>query len=338
MKTALVIQGPIFSHGITGNSPPKSSRKESPVYADFDCEENISNLVSEWHSFVDFIILSGWSSDAERLAKLLDIEHIKGKVRIVLADEFMPNTDSLIKRNRKEINALRPAAGLLAAVTESKELGAEYIFKVRTDQFVPRFVEEAFTLDPSSSRIMVPRLVGETQNHFSDFYFSGTADNLEKFASLQLSNSPVSWNAHVAQFAFATAALNQLEPMNPIFLKNLVPLPHLGASSKQLKYFESQMWSRIHPLPYSVWEKCSWRGEYFGVSRHGDESIFSDFVLKKQPVIIKSPALFRNLDLIRILRLIIPSSTVLFWADTIKDWILLTFLPSLKMVFRLDGK
>lgn len=239
----------------------------------------MKKVVRDWSKSVDQIVISTWRAD-EAAAERVKNAFPGTSVQVTFADGLFEWAKKNCQRAGYENAQLRQAATTLAGILEASSNDDDLIFKVRTDQYVPNFVNSAEVVwtNFGPDFLLVPRFVPKQPNHFSDFYFAGRADLVSAFLGIQLKRTPMARDVHRAQFGAAILAksLVQNAKLPRTVLCQLFP-GVLGLLSRSRIASLTQIFaSSLIPLPKDVWGNIIWRGKPFSQQRELLPSIFTE--------------------------------------------------------------
>jgi hypothetical protein len=258
--TGLIIQGPIYSLGLTGAyfdlDLPLSKRHEKTI---FDCIENIHSLVDESKGLFDFVILVTWENELSMVDK--------NRLEIPVYEIRRPQSGKIISRSNQELSTYVGSKNLQLASVEYglkvlDSFSCEFAFKIRTDQSIDLNLFKFEVLrnkdvNPRES-IYVPYLNKLEPDKFADFYFAGGTRYLLKAISNSVLNGEIFPDAHRDLFyrlAEASAGRKfksyQLQKIQ-VDQRILSLFKYWNIAKIRRKYFV--------PLSRSLWESLSWRG------------------------------------------------------------------------------
>ena len=277
----LVIQGPLFSEGISGDSPPKGQQRGTVGHITaWDSSTSMRQTLDGWVHSIDRVVIATWKSEQPKALALQEEFQNIVPTFLAFADELYSQAVSARIMTKREYAAVRQAATTLAGIIEATPNASDYIFKVRTDQYVPNFVSSAIDIwsTHGDNLLLVPRIVPQQPNHFSDFYYAGRADLLAEFCRVQLERTPMAPDTHRSQFGAAVYANAKVLGRSLPIKKFLLLFPGVfGVSGqKRRRALSAIAWTTLSPLDSSIWKGTVWRGVAFGKEREGMASVFRE--------------------------------------------------------------
>jgi hypothetical protein len=181
MKLGLIIQGPIVSGGLTGQTHGfGKTRAGANLLVNFNSNNTIVENIDNATGLFDEIVVSTWKRDLDKL----DLS-IEKKVKILKLDDPTPNPPKMRKPLKGYsdfgyINTIRQFYSTLEGLKYLQSRGITHAVKLRTDQSIdiPLLHEEIKYFAMDNSRIFfTPFIVPSTPWTISDFYLAGEIKN-----------------------------------------------------------------------------------------------------------------------------------------------------------------
>jgi hypothetical protein len=275
-KYNLIIQGPILSVGMTGESYLKyTAEKTADHIVRFNCIANIQNILQRYAHFFNEIVVSTWESEtisASDISFCSNCTLIKSKdITGVYKNKKHPNGQiGLIK----QFYSLRQ--GISALTSKEEEC---FIVKIRTDQFVNLELlikeHENKTTEEKEKKICISYF---GLNSVADFYFIATQKVMLTFceAIMDIRNIPqINISKTSVHIVIPYAYYIKITGVNPkneysIFLKSIYPtFERLNTqlinclTAKELGLFIDKHFT---PLSSELLYSSTWRGT--GISKN----------------------------------------------------------------------
>jgi hypothetical protein len=228
-KYSLVIQGPILSVGIAGNTYQKHFADKSQEHVvRYNCVENIRKLLQKYAGLFEEVVVSTWENEEiteSDIAFCPNCKLIKSKdITPVYKNEKHPNGQIGLL---KQFYSIQQGMKMLA--NQSPD---HYIIKIRTDQFIDLTkmlaVHDCETEADRNSKIYIPYFAA---NSVADFYFAATRKNMEdlcqavmncvQMPQVNIAKTSVHIVIPYVYYIFLTGARSENEP--GIFLKSFYP-------------------------------------------------------------------------------------------------------------------
>jgi len=340
LKTALVIQGPINSTGVAGAYSGTVRNASITDIVDFDTSNYIKINIMNAKNIFDILILSIWNSEFE---KIKDKDFLrKDNVKIILNDDFVEKDELKLRNdylalkfpsfanNNMNKQWVTTNSGVAAAI----ELGANYCFKIRTDQLIDiKLLAETLISHANSlnkNKIIVPFCDFRKPWALPDFYLGGKCYLVEKL-TYSLLYSPVrnfSQNVHDQLFFGGSYFLNYNRRDNwTTYIKK-----ENNFSKKQNKIIINS-WNNIWQIgPEKLFKSLVWRGQPIEFSRYNayfENDNLTETINKNLSLNNKS-----NLNHDMIIRNYFPTYTQM---SKIKRLIIKFIILSLQKLFKIYG-
>ena len=190
MKLGLIIQGPIISGGLTGQTHGfGKTRASSNLLVNFNSNKTIMENIDNATGLFDEIVVSTWKRDLEEL----DLS-IENKAKILKLDDPTPNPPKMRKPIKGYldfgyINTIRQFYSTLEGLKYLQSRGVTHAVKLRTDQSIDiqLLYEEVKHFAVEKSKIFfAPFIVPSTPWTISDFYLAGEIKNFIKISEAMI--------------------------------------------------------------------------------------------------------------------------------------------------------
>ena len=268
LKIGVVIQGPILSIGVTG---------ESSESVKFDSSETVVAQYKAAQSLDCEVVVVTWNGeDTSKLigipeTDILKLEDYKHSFRNSFKNQYFSGR-----------NKFRQFYSTLKGVEELGDRGCNFIVKIRTDQFLDLnnliiFIK-TFPEIIAQTAIFVPFLNPLMPNYVDDFYFCGTKKSMSIFCENFISSKELHQNVHRDIFykwiKLRNENLNSLLSFLQLYPRNR------ALTKKQLFLILSSWRNDFRVLPEAVYGSIVWRGYNFGKSEESKMKslVFSDSV------------------------------------------------------------
>lgn len=251
VRTALVIQGPIFSTGRTGNSlhnPDSGIGKDKIV--EFDSSEVVNSYIDSYSTLFDVIVVSTWQD--EDVSKIL----VRDGVHIIKSEDTLRN---IVPVSRVQgyfgNNKSRQFFTLKKALDFSKIMGIDHVIKVRTDNLVDVSVLlKSSLLD--RNKLWFPG-TGSCSNYLEDFFFAGSLEHLEELCDSMLHSRSLYKSVHLDMF-YKYIKLRLRRRSSSIF--DYFPQANSWTEG-QARIVNKGNADFFGYFPIEVWNSQVWRGE-----------------------------------------------------------------------------
>jgi hypothetical protein len=192
IKIALVVQGPIISYGLSGNTVGHGkTRVDESRFVAHSCETDILKTLESALSLFDEVVLSTWEEQNTEFLSAL-----QPKIRIIKSKDpgtLIPNYRKQIKDKPfvNEINTLRQFTSTLNGLLSLNDVDISYAIKIRTDQLLDlKLLKEAlFKLIESNRTYLTPYFSKTTPFAIPDFFLAGKLSELISLCRLMQSRS-----------------------------------------------------------------------------------------------------------------------------------------------------
>jgi hypothetical protein len=281
----IVIQGPLITSGNSGSGD---------FVSDFNCLENIKQIVSSTRPYARGFIVATWISEIpvqfEEDVIFLQLDDPGRKV--ILGQEFTSNE-------------YRQAIGSLQGTKKAIELfDAKYVIKVRTDQFVdlPIMIEHIIKVDKSYTAykkvgqagfLYFPNMLSWSPYSVGDFFIGGHAIDVLKFFESQVEFSShtfgydFSWfhSDIILRHAYRNLR-NHLQLPTELYFPNITPSLrlHLLHYKYPIKFHPGTLalWSlllqqSVSFFPKSISETMYWRGSKMNFEKHAMGEFYEEW-------------------------------------------------------------
>lgn len=272
----LIIQGSLVSSGRksgkTAHLGWRNIREED--WVQYDCRENIRNIIREFGHLFDAVVVSTWKQDVR------EDDRWEGATLVASDDSALPRRYRKDKQGRTiEDNRFRQMLSVLAGIEHiEKHSQVDMVVKVRTDQHVDvarmlEFIKRAQVLKTYTPEVIfVPSIMREDVRYgILDFYFAGSVSAMRTFhQSLFLYNAfefdPSIHRELWLKYAYATYKNKAAQPEYAYF-----PAAHASSYCKEtLGVFRYMVQHVFWPLSFDCFKTIVWRGTPF--SREALES------------------------------------------------------------------
>lgn len=188
----LVIQGPIYSHGLTGRTAGKGkTRVDESRFISFNCEPSVLALLKEGISLFDEVVVSTWEGENTNF-----ISERFGSVKIIKSQD--PGT-ALPRFRRQlnhlpfvgEINTIRQFASTYNGLRSLDDARISYAVKIRTDQYMNLSLlkNSVMKLMTSGQSYLTPYFNHKVPHAIPDFYLAGRLNDFCKLCELMISKT-----------------------------------------------------------------------------------------------------------------------------------------------------
>lgn len=266
-RIGIVIQGPLFSRGISGESWGLSYDELNPVHiADHDCYESISSISNQIPSDVQTVLVT-WSNQPDWAKKR--IASLKGINQILELDE-----PPALPANRKRLgenNTYRQFWSTLQGL-RALEHNCTHVIKIRSDQTLDLNLllrEFDWMIENRRESLFTPNFRSDKPFWLADFFFGGPTALVKDLMNelcqgegefLMEKNHSV----HFSMFkAFAKVAL----------LENQVP--DEGKILRHPRKY-AQAWSKLVISSEALFQSLIWRGKPIDIKRVENSYMFGE--------------------------------------------------------------
>jgi|SaaInlStandDraft_4_1057021.scaffolds.fasta_scaffold21807_2 hypothetical protein len=179
-KFGLLIQGPLFSAGRSGQIGTAVAKNNNSKIIEYDCRSNIDNIISVYKHLFDEIVISTWSDD-----QYSDYDP-EGALRVNVKD-ITPKIyeRSIVRKLGKEHvhssnNIFRQFYGSYKGM-QCFSNSIDYVLKIRTDISVDlESMVDTLIESEVDDTVYIPYKIPEKM-FIPDFYFAGKREILEDF-------------------------------------------------------------------------------------------------------------------------------------------------------------
>ena len=275
MKLTLLIQGPIYSGGLSGKTWGKGkTRAPRENFVSFDSSETILRNIEIGQDIFDFVIVSTWEGE--------DTRSLEGSaLRFTLLKEPDPGPlESFVRspikgvKHTHENNAIRQFQGIQNGIKFAKSIGSTHIVKIRTDQEIDLQLLKAETLRNFMAQedyIFVPFIDLDVPWSIPDFYLAFSVEHGIKLTKLMSIHSRFHRSVHVDFFLKAM----------------LVKYPDLMLSNMKEAFF--------HSAPTEHFEKVI-RSNTLEIFRSGTRELFQSITWRGEKIVHQSSNFLFNGD------------------------------------------
>lgn len=266
MKKGLIIQGPIISKGRTGKTANITFSKvsESDI-VDYNCTENIIKIFDKYGSVFDYIVVVTWENQDEAI--LSHLKSLLPKDSLLLIED----TTKPIKAKGKLIPGNNKYRQFLSIYEGSKflsDLGCDYIFKIRSDQFLDLKLLVSDSLEKLKYEhrniVLVPWI--NTKNSYSvllipDHYFAAKSKDMLSFTQEYLVNPEILDHVHTdIFFKWSLRSLSHFP-----LIRTYIRITSRFGNNIFLHPLINPWLSRgfFKPLDKNILNSLYWRGEKF---------------------------------------------------------------------------
>ena len=264
MKKGLIIQGPLISIGRTGKTANIAFSKLTPKdIVEYDCCDNIIKIFDKYGDLFDHIVVVTWSDqDKELLNRLKSSLPKESLLLIEDSTKTIEAKGNLIPGNNK----YRLFLSVYEGSKFLSDLGCEYIFKVRSDQFldIDLLVSDSLKklINEKRNVILVPWL--NIKNSYTvleipDHYFAAKTKDMLDFTREYLTTPEIFDHIHtdiffkwslrsLASFSLIRKYIRVTSSFGNNILLNIVINPWISNG-----FFK--------PLDNNILSNLYWRGE-----------------------------------------------------------------------------
>lgn len=269
-RSALIIQGPMVSQGVSGAFTGKIRNIKSSDLVEYDCSESIQKNIINARKYFETIILSVWEHD-----KILIEKKIKLKT---LPDLIIYNDQSLIHNEYKKRNENSKFSGMpftmnnmdkqwlstLSGVEAALNYSTSACVKIRTDQTVNmKLLYKSLHASYLSDKILVPYIDADKPWALPDFYFGGNSISMFKLLNYML-NSQIKFfseNVHDQFFFGGSYFLSKTRNYDWFHY-----IKKTNRFSKTQKHIIVEAWEQVWtPGSKQILRSMVWRGFKFNL-------------------------------------------------------------------------
>lgn len=259
-KIGLVIQGPLFSIGRTGDKMHESVEelKNEGGLVEYDCRGNIRRIISEFGHLFDEVVISTWNNevtpeDAFIGAKLISAPDPGGIKQI---------------GHYKDNNKQRQFVSTLNGLLELEKSGMDYAVKIRTDIYLDleKLINSFFsTLEKRENK----QSIGTTVIHpatylLHDLYFISDLKALKEFCESIIAYDKFEFIQSVHRDMLLKHAYKEYKDKIGVPDWAYFPVfPPGGVSGSTRKIFDYMFENVYFSLDPEIFRATLWRGTYF---------------------------------------------------------------------------
>lgn len=258
MSIGLVIQGPLLSTGLSGETAGHGkTRVKSERFVEYNCVSNVSNQIEKASEIFDYIVLSTWKGSNK-------VIELKDKFPLVdvleLEDPLGGKTSPKKGGTTFKDSQARQFFSTLEGLNLLESKGCDYALKIRTDQFMDmKELIKSFNRFMSSNRMFfVPYLRGDIPTIIPDFYMGGRTKDLQCLSDL-LCSQTFRFHRNVHRDIFWKSMLLQKEVISKLNPFHLIFEGH-NFSLDAAIIVKDNLESVFYPSSRQLYNTLIWRG------------------------------------------------------------------------------